>query len=101
MRAGRFFLHLVMHKKKFVAYSILMIAYYLILFSALDLFKNPSVSGGPCGPGPAFFFMLISPFVILPFVATSIILSLKGRRHHLGPLIIHFLAITFVLALVK
>ncbi len=90
-----------MQKKKLVAYSVLMIAYYLILFSAMDLFNNPSISGGPCGPGPVFIFFFMSPILILPLLSTSIILSLKGRRHHLGPLLVHFLAITFVLVIAK
>jgi len=90
-----------MHKKKLVAYSVLAIAYYLILFRVMDIFSNPSISGGPCGPGPVFIFFFTSPFLILPLLSTSIVLSLKGRRHHLGPLLVHFLAIMFVLVIAK
>jgi hypothetical protein len=90
-----------MQKKKLLGYSFLAVVYYLILFTNMDLFKNPSISGGPCGPGPVFIFFFLSPFLILPVLSTSFILYLKGRRHHLGPLLVHFLAIVFVLVIAK
>jgi hypothetical protein len=90
-----------MQKKKLIGYSVLATLYYLILFTQLDLFKNPSIGGGPCGPGPVFIFFFLSPFLILPFLSTAFILYLKGRRHHLGPLLVHFLAIAFVVVIAR
>jgi hypothetical protein len=88
-----------MWKNKAIRYTWLTLVLYAVLIGLADWFEHLAPSG-PCNPGGGIMLVLLSPFLIIPFLLISLIRTLQGHRRHLGPTLIHIITMTFFIFVV-